>query len=340
MSASASREGLVAALRARGALSADAGEMPPEGPHRPWFIALMLGLAGWLAGIFLLAFAVMFLEPKSSGAFLLLGLVLAALAWVLYFVDRKAVFFDQLALALSIAGQCAVAWSLLERVESAFVIFATLLGLQLVVLLVMPNKTARTLAALFATIAWVYMMRSAVRGGDGDIEDIIFGVAPRNLQPGDWYVWAAWLITWIPLLFSARWLTLNESVWMAQPVRILARPVLTGLLIGLSIAGFTTESLFQLSFGTEAIGAPLSWMTLFPLFSFALAMFAAWCAFQLRSPGLIGFAVFAALAQLARFYYQFGTSLMWKSMIMLCLGVVLLGVGALIQRRLTSGSEA
>ena len=54
--------------------------------------------------------------------------------------------------------------------------------LQLVVLLVMPNKTARTLAALFATIAWVYTIRSAVRGGEG--EDIFFGCDRRARAAG------------------------------------------------------------------------------------------------------------------------------------------------------------
>ena len=34
--------------------------------------------------------------------------------------------------------------------------------------------------------------------------------------------------------------------------------------------------------------------------------------------GLLGFAVFAALLHLSRFYYLYGTTLMWKSVIMLC----------------------
>ena len=48
--------GLVEALRARGVLAADAPAPPTDTSHRPWFIALMLGFAGWLAGIFLLSF--------------------------------------------------------------------------------------------------------------------------------------------------------------------------------------------------------------------------------------------------------------------------------------------
>ena len=53
---------------------------------------------------------------------------------------------------------------LLEDVDSGlWLIAATLLVLQLVVLLVMPNKIARTLAALFATIAWVYTIRFLLR---------------------------------------------------------------------------------------------------------------------------------------------------------------------------------
>ena len=77
----------------------------------------MLGFAGWLAGIFLLAFVGMALDLKSSSSFLVAGLVLCGAAWALYYADRNAVFLDQLALALSIAGQCAIAWGLLEDVR-------------------------------------------------------------------------------------------------------------------------------------------------------------------------------------------------------------------------------
>jgi hypothetical protein len=329
---------LIEALRARGVIAADAPAPPDESSHRPWFIALMLGFAGWLAGILLLAFIGMTFKLESTSAILAVGLVLCGAAWALYFADRNAVFLDQLALALSIAGQCAIAWALLDDIDWGLTIFGTLLVLQLVVLLVMPNKTARTLAALFASIAWVYTIRFLVRGGR--IDDIFDDFDGRRGLPDTWSVPLAWLLTWVPMLFSAGWLTRRENVWMAHSLRVFARPVLTGLLLGLCIGGAATEPFATLAFGIDSIGVQVSWMALFPLLSIALAMFAAWCAFQLRSHGLLGFAIFAALLHLARFYYLYGTSLMWKSVIMLCLGVVMLGVGVLVQQRLASDGSA
>jgi uncharacterized membrane protein len=110
------------------------------------------------------------------------------------------------------------------------------------------------------------------------------------------------------------------------------------LLLALTLGGMATEPFIRLGFDVDGVGAPMSWASLFQLLSIALAMFAAWCAFQLRSSGLLGFAVFAALLHLSRFYYLYGTSLTAKSVIMLCLGAIMLGVAVLMQRRLETGS--
>ena len=50
--------------------------------------------------------------------------------------------------------------------------------------------------------------------------------------------------------------------------------------------------------------------------------------------------MFAALVHLSRFYYLYGTSLTWKSVIMLCLGALMLGIGVLLQRRPASAGSA
>ena len=77
------------------------------------------------------------------------------------YADRDAVFLDQLALAIRSPASSRVAWGDRQgRLRSGLPIAATLLVLQFFVLLVMPNNTARTLAALFATIAWVYTSAS------------------------------------------------------------------------------------------------------------------------------------------------------------------------------------
>jgi hypothetical protein len=326
---------IIEALRARGAIAADAAALPMDSLHRPWFVTLLLGVAGWLAGIFLLVFIGIFLHLDSRPGVGIMGLVLLGGAWVLYQADRQATFLDQLALALSIAGQIAVAWAMLEHVRSALAIAATLLLIQLAVFAIMPNKTARTLAALFAIIAWVFAVRFAIQPGSGD-EDF-FRVADGHSRSVGVVVFT-WLVTWLPLIALCRWLTLRENIWMAQSARAHARPLLTGTLIGISIGGIATEPFMTLALGIDAIGIDVGWLALFPLLSIALAMFAGWCAFQVRSAGLAGFAAFASLLHLSRFYYLYGTSLTWKALIMLCLGAILLGVGVWLQRRLSAGA--
>ena len=322
---------LLEALRARGVVASDARPAPTDAVERPWFIALLLGVAGWLAGMFLLAFAGIMFRPDTTITILALGIVLLVGAWVLYFADRNAVFLDQLALAISIAGQFAVAWAIVKDTNSGFNIAATLLLLQLFVLAVMPNRTARTLAALFATIAWVYTVRFWLRPGQGD--QIFFEEGHGQFPMfGVWSVPIGWLLTWVPLIALSVWLMLRESDWMASGLRHFARPVLTGLLLGLSFAGIAAEPFTVFVLGVESIGMGLAWWALFPLLSVVLALFAAWCAFRLRNSGLSGVAVVAALLHLARFYYLYGTTLLWKSVIMLILGAVLLLLGMALQR--------
>lgn len=98
----------ISLLKTRGVIPEKAP--PVQNPDRPWFVALLQGAAGWLAGIFLLTFIGLIFRPESTGAIFILGGLLLIAAWALYRADRDAVFLDQLALAISIAGQFAVAW--------------------------------------------------------------------------------------------------------------------------------------------------------------------------------------------------------------------------------------
>lgn len=324
-----SGQAVIDALHARGVIAN--AESPPfmEVEHRPWFVSLMMGVAGWLAGLFLLSFIGITVKPDSQVTIFSIGAVLLGSAWFLYKADREAVFLDQLALALSIAGQMAVAWAFLENVDSALVISAALLAIQLAVLWLMPNHTARTIAALFATIAWVYTVRFALQGGDED--DLFF--ARGMLRESGGKLAAGWLLTWLPLLLLVTRLVGRESEWMSQPRRMILRPVLTGALLGLSIGGLATEPLSAMLLGSDSLGVDFSWMALFPLLSIALSLFAAYYAFQLGSWSLVGFASFGALLHLSRFYYFYGTTLTWKALIMVCVGAILVAASLLLKAR-------
>jgi len=329
---------IVALMRSRGLIPEKSP--PAQNADRPWFVALLQGVAGWLAGIFLLAFIGLMFKPESSGAIFTVGAMLLVGAWALYHADRDAVFLDQLALAISIAGQFAVAWGIVKDESSGLPIAATLLALQIFVLLIMPNKVARTLAALFATIAWVFTVRFLLRPGQG--EQIFFdgGHGDHALMLGAWTLPLAWALTWVPLLALCWWLIRNETQWMSSSLRRYARPLLTGTLLGLSLGGIAAEPFTVFALGIESMGMPFSWWALFPLLSVALAMFSAWGAFRVRSPALLGFAVFAALLHLSRFYYLYGTTLLWKAVIMLAVGAALLFAGLALQKQVPQQEPA
>ena len=125
----------------------------------------------------------------------------------------------------------------------------------------------------------------------------------------------------------------REAGWMASRLRDHARPALTGLLLGLSLGGIATEPFAFLVLGSETWGLSFSWWALFPLLSITLALFAVYGAFRIRSAGLLGFAILAALLHLSRFYYLYGTTLLWKSVIMLCVGAAMLAIGVRFQRQ-------
>jgi hypothetical protein len=330
--------GLIAALRERGLIAPDA-PAPPEAvdaTDRPWFLSLLMGIAGWIAGLFVLLFFAILLDLDKRLEAMGAGVVLLAIAWGLYAIGRGKVFLDQLALAFSIAGQLGITVFLVEKLDDALPVTAAILGMQLLLFAVMPDRVAKTLATFFASIAWVFVVRFYLRPNEGGGE--FFGPQGDVAAPlfGVWTVPLEWAITWAPAIVCVLWLRRTETRWMAHRAASYARPAITGLLLGVALGGMAAEPVSLLALGVDEMGREFDWWSLFPLLSIGLALFAAFNAFALRSAGLLGVAIFAALAHLARFYYLYGTTLTVKAAIMLGVGLLLLGAGRLLARRMKS----
>ena len=317
---------LTNALAERGLLPASA-EPPPLGhADRPWFVGVVLGASGWLAGLFALLFVYLLFEPESAGGFTLAGVIMLAAAYGLYFADRDSAFFDQLALALSIAGQLALAWAAADATDSTAATAALMAALQLVLLFVLPNHLAKTLAAFFACVAFAIAVRY------GWWERSVFD-APREevaLLPA----LLGWLVIWTPLIAAAHVLIAREAEWMASALRRVARPALSGLIGALAIGTWVSEPFASLPF--FATGGQTNWLALWPIFAAATALYAASCAFRLRSRALVGLAIAGALLHTMQFYYVLGATLLLKSTFMLADGVVLLAAAWALRRRWSS----
>lgn len=300
----------------RGMVAADAPPLPFGAAGRPWYVSAVLGTAGWLASLFAFVFVVMLFEPDTTVDFLVGGVVMLGAGFGLYVADRDSAFFEQLALALSLAGQLALIWAVGRGTESATATaaFATVLCAGLVVSL--PNHFAKMLNAFFACIAWAVTIRLAL-WGEGSLGDTGLAVPLGRALIG-------WIVIWVPVAVGLHVLIAREAEWMATDARRAARPALTGLLLGLSVGTWTSEPLASLTAWINPSEVATNWLVLWPLLGVAAALFAAVSAFRLRHRAMVGVAIAGALLHLIQFYYMLGVTLVVKSYIMLTVGVVLL----------------
>lgn len=74
---------LLSELQSRGLVAADAQAAAPDATiahDRPWYIGLLLGVSGWLAGLFLLGFIALLFQPHKAPEAAFAGAVLLAAA--------------------------------------------------------------------------------------------------------------------------------------------------------------------------------------------------------------------------------------------------------------------
>jgi hypothetical protein len=318
------------ALAARGLVdAATAPQAPGNAPatDRPWYIAALLGVSGWLAGLFLLGFVGLLFRPDTPAAAGLAGAVLLAAAWGLYAADREGAFVAQLALALSIAGQCLVLFALNKDARGIGPIAASALLLQVVLALAMPNPLHRALSSFFATIAWALTVRFALLG------EPEFWRGEREVAVSLVQSLGGWALAWVPVGAGIALLVRREAGWIARGWAPTLRPVLTGLIVGLAFATLASQP-FESFRWLGAAPVAQGWLALWPLLSALAALGAIAAAFALGQRALLGAGVLAVLLHVAHFYYALGTSLLLKSLLMLAMGgAMLLAARGLAQRQ-------
>ncbi|HJX29039.1 MAG TPA: DUF4401 domain-containing protein, partial [Thermoanaerobaculia bacterium] len=147
------------------------GDVPSsKAPQAPWFVRVMLGVAGWIGALFLLGFVgALFAELfDSAAASLMLGTAACAVAVFLFRWSRGNDFFDQFAFAVSLAGQALILAGLDEwiNIESRYpdefaLISLLMVGVQSILFVLIPEFLHRVwtagtaaLAVLVALVSW------------------------------------------------------------------------------------------------------------------------------------------------------------------------------------------
>jgi hypothetical protein len=310
------------ALRARGLLP-EGRALPPPPVGRPWFVSVLLGFSGWLAGLFGLLFVGLLFKPEHASGFGTLGLLLLAGSFGLYRVKEGA-FVEQLALALSIAGHVAITVAIGEATDSPGATALLVALVQLGWLAVVGNGAACTLAALFACAAWALSVRFAFWG-----TALSFSRREVAFLPALF----GWILVWGPVALAAVAAVRSEGRWMAAGRARIARPALVGLLLGLAWGPIASEPLAGLLTWEPDGAGVVNWLALWPLLSTAASILALALAHALRSRPLMGSAIAAALVHVVRFYLLLGVSLVAKSIVMATIGALLLGAAVLLARR-------
>jgi len=294
--------------------------------ERPWYIGLLLGVAGWFAGLLLVLFVGAVIHPDSGGGALFTGLVLLAAAWGLFRADREGAFVSQLALALSIAAQFALLFGTYEILFKgshqggiAPIAFIALV-IQLALVPVMPNGLHRTMCTIFACIAWAIFVRYGL--WDQPFWSDRKGQPPLSLG----MALAGWIVAWAPAAGALYLLVHKEPAWMAAGRQVMARPVATGLILGLAFATIISHPFEAFRLFGPAEGPRVGWLALWPILSALASLGALAAAFALGGRGLMGLCVLAALLHVSHFYYAIGASLLIKSVLMLVMGAACLAV--------------
>lgn len=326
------------------AASLVAGEMPAPGEARvPWFVRLMLGVAGWIGALFLLGFvgALLAFVVRNAGSAVLVGAGACAGAVMIFRAAPRSDFFAQFGLAASLAGQLLLVYGFAQwmprSVNGLALVVALVQGL---LLFLVPNFLHRVLSAWALALALLWML----------VDAGFYAFAPAAIT-------AAVVAVWLHEFDAGRHGALLRAAGYGLAFAALQTTVMHGALWGLWMASFGRG---QAQAGTAiqwlghaASAAVLLWAVLkllrregLPLDSgqgrVALAGALILGAASLKAPGVgptvailvVGFAngnrvlaglgIVALLGYLSHFYYSLSATLLVKSGVLVATGFALL----------------
>lgn len=325
---------LSAALAARGLIAENqlSNVSGAEATPAAWYVQVMMGACAWLAGLFLLAFVVIGFETAifhghvNWSMVLVLGITGCAVAALVYMAaSATSSFASQFGLAMSCAGQAAIALSVGE-LSGARTALWIMVFLEAALIFAMQNRLHRALSSFGAVVAWALATHEILFR---ELPSIEWRAGQTGLYQTSALSVLLWVAVWAPVAGCAYWLAAHEAQWMAAGRESLLRPVTHGLIAALAIAPLATHpATFWLALGLGSSqvmtdGSPGA-TALWPLLSMGLDLLALALAFNLRNRALMGVAIIFGLLEISGFYYVLGTTLLVKSVTMLVLGAVLL----------------
>jgi Domain of unknown function (DUF4401) len=320
------------------------GEMPEGGKATsPWFVRVMLGIAGWIGALFLLGFvggALAFIMDDAAYA-AIAGAACCAAAFLLFRKWDGNDFAEQFGLVVSLVGQVLIGIGLADvlRMEDP-VFYLALAAVEAGLALAMPNFLHRVLATGGAAAALALAVNQL--GLHGLASPLLcLGLAWVWLEPGRWAsggrIWrpvgyglvlALLLVETVRLFGAGQLLGMPGQApgWFTLHGPLLGRGLTAAILVwAAAVIARREEAHGSARISAYSIGAAI----LFGLLSlkapgFASAMLMLLLGFAAGSRILAALGILSLLGFVAHFYYSLQASLLEKSGILALTGIVLL----------------
>jgi uncharacterized membrane protein len=325
-----------------------AGDMPPVAEQAaPWYVRVMLGVAGWIGALFLIGFfgAVFNNLLDDAGAALFIGAMVCVAAYFLFRYLGNTDFGAQFGLAVSMAGQGLVIFGLFDafNTDTAAVGFS-LFGFQALLTLVMPNFIHRVMSCNSAMLALTFaFMRLDIYGFTAGIAAVGFTIIWLNEN-----YWAEHGTLWRPIGYGLAfallqidtlnflgaelhelWLQVNETNWL-----MLHAPLIGTSLIALILLWVVKHLLDRENIPlnsrcgmTAIIAALLLGVLSFVAHGLVTALLILLLGFATGNRVLMGIGLFALGGFICHYYYQLHHTLLFKSVVLILSGAVLLLIG-------------
>ncbi|MFT5421298.1 MAG: putative membrane-anchored protein [Candidatus Endobugula sp.] len=336
-------------LQAQGLVNGECLELQHALP--PWYIRAMQGFSGWIAALFLLGFFATILSSslRSNEAVLIaIGLTCCGSAFLLFKVQQKNDFLNQLGLVVSLCGQLIVAWGLFEWFSHKEVgVYFVLCGFQAGLALMMSNFLHRALSSWFAMIALFWGLSrlgiyglSSVTAAAGFIliwlNEINWGKRRALWEPVGYGIALSLVQFNGQLLFSRNilsWYEQDQTGWLYA-----AAPWITSVLVAMTILYLLIQLLNKnkIAFTSRAgllasAGCLLLIVIGLPVVGASSAVLILLIGFANQRRSLMGLGVVALLSFLSWYYYNLDATLLNKSYFLISVGITLL-VGRFIAR--------
>lgn len=331
------------------------GPMPEaRAAASPWYVTAMIGIAAWVASLFLLVFVGIALSNlfRDEMGLLPAGLVMCAACAVAFRLAGRIMFVAQLALSMSLAGQALIAYGVLRHQTSNPAAWIALAVIAIVLVAAVPYSVHRVLAALAAALCVRYALAFA---GLGAMFPALVaaafllalygeerGLATRSL----WHAVAAGLALGALIVIPAQ---LGEVFWWGMSTRPPSPVVMSwagaialAVVLLAAIARILHRARLPWSSRTAmvalAAGAAVA-LAARPVSGLTLALVILLAAFDAGRRALAGFAIAGMLLALGHYYYSMDTTLLAKAAALFSAGVVLLAAGLAV-RFGVAGEEA